>query len=264
MSKAPIAPEDIELDLDNLPHDLSPALGDRARIGLIVLATDNTVEHEWWLLMGPLPGVAVYHARIHTEPKVTSESLKRMEGRLREATALILPEVPLDVVAYGCTSASMVIGPDQVAARVHEARPDAAVTNPFTATLEACKALGLKRIAMITPYIASINAMMKSHFEDGGLDIRTVGTFNEQNDNRAARIAPTSILDAAVALGASPDVDGVFVSCTSLRVAEVAQQAEERLGKPVLSSNIAMAWHALRLAGYDTRIDGFGRLFREH
>jgi maleate isomerase len=45
------------------------------------------------------------------------------------------------------------------------------------------------------------------------------------------------------------DCDAVFVSCTNLRVAEIAEEAERRIGRPVLSSNLALAWHMLTLAG---------------
>jgi maleate isomerase len=56
-------------------------------------------------------------------------------------------------------------------------------------------------------------------------------------------------------------VDAVFVSCTSLRVAEVAREIEDALGKPVTSSNHAMAWHSLRLARIEDRLPQWGRLF---
>ena len=73
-----------------------------------------------------------------------------------------------------------------------------------------------------------------------------------------ARISETSIEDALVELGSNDDVDGVFISCTSLRVCGIVERAEERLGKPITSSNHALAWHALRLAGVDEQLDGLG------
>ena len=77
-----------------------------------------------------------------------------------------------------------------------------------------------------------------------------------------ARIEKASILDAAISLGRSDEVDGVFISCTSLRAAEIIEQAEEILGKPVTASNHALAWHLLRLAGISDELDGFGSLFK--
>ena len=77
-----------------------------------------------------------------------------------------------------------------------------------------------------------------------------------------ARISERSIEDALVELGSNDEVDGVFISCTSLRVCGIVERVEQRLGKPVTSSNHALAWHALRLAGVDEPLDGLGRLFR--
>ncbi len=247
--------------IDGLPHDLAPALGALARIGLIVLASDSTVEHEWRQIMTPLDGVALYHNRIPFLPEVTAETLKGMEARLTESASLFMSDIPFDVIAYGCTSASVLIGPDAVQDRIKQARPEVKVTNPFSASLAALKQLNAKRIAVATPYRKDINLEMRARFEAAGLEVPILGSFNEFNDNDAARIAPHSIEEAAVAMGSRAGIDAVFVSCTSLRVADVAAKAEARLGKPVISSNLAMAWHALRLAGYDTPITGFGRLF---
>jgi maleate cis-trans isomerase len=54
----------------------------------------------------------------------------------------------------------------------------------------------------------------------------------------------------------------VFVSCTNLRVASIIETAEARLGKPVTSSNHALAWHLLRLAGIQDCPENFGSLFQ--
>ena len=55
----------------------------------------------------------------------------------------------------------------------------------------------------------------------------------------------------------------MFVSCTSLRVLDIAPGLEAELGVPVVSSNMALLWHLLRLAGVDDDLSGFGRLFAQ-
>jgi maleate isomerase len=89
-----------------------------------------------------------------------------------------------------------------------------------------------------------------------------MGSFNHENDNEVARIDTSSIRNAMIELGKEPTVDGIFVSCTSLRVVDIAEDVEKATGKPVTSSNLALAWHCLRLAGVNDAIPGFGRLFR--
>ena len=80
-------------------------------------------------------------------------------------------------------------------------------------------------------------------------------------DQVVARISETSTLNAIIEIGSSSDCDAVFVSCTNLRSFRILAQAEETLGKPVLSSNQAIAWHLLRLAGVGEGVSGPGRLF---
>ena len=89
-----------------------------------------------------------------------------------------------------------------------------------------------------------------------------MGSFNHENDNEVARISPASIRAAVLDLGDNDGVDAVFVSCTSLRLASFVDELEAELGKPVTSSNHALAWHCLRLAGYTDPVPGFGRLMR--
>ena len=45
--------------LEHLPFETDRGIASRARIGLIVLATDYTIEHEWRRIMTGLPGVAL-------------------------------------------------------------------------------------------------------------------------------------------------------------------------------------------------------------
>jgi maleate isomerase len=93
------------------------------------------------------------------------------------------------------------------------------------------------------------------------MDIPVMGSFHEPDDNRVARITPVSIERAILELGSSDECDAVFVSCTSMRVARIVEQVEAKLGKPVTSSNHALAWHMLRLAGYSQPMPGLGQLF---
>src|SRR5215471_18349478 len=96
-------------DLGVLPCTLDDGIAARAAIGLLVLATDQTMEHEFRHLIR-LPGVAVYGARLYNDADITPETLRAMQPLIAPATELILPGSPLDVVAFGCTSASMALG----------------------------------------------------------------------------------------------------------------------------------------------------------
>jgi len=255
------AAPDQAVSLSHMPFTFDRGIAHRAAIGLIVLATDQTIEHEFRQMLA-IDGVAFYETRIHNAAEINPATLAEMEKGMAGATGLILPGSTLDVVAYGCTSGTVVIGEDKVFARIREARPGIACTTPITAAIAGLKALGARRIALLTPYIESVNQMLRRFIEARGIDVPVMGSFNHENDTEVARITPDSISNAAHRLVAAAPIDAVFVSCTSLRVAAIAEALEREIGVPVTSSNHALAWHCLRLAGYREPVAGFGSLFK--
>ncbi|NIS71267.1 MAG: Asp/Glu racemase [Proteobacteria bacterium] len=252
--------DSLVIDKRNIPYTMDGGLGERARIGLIVLATDQTIEYEFRTVLN-LPGVALYESRLYNAPTITPETLQAMEREIAGATSLILPGVPLDVVAYACTSGAMVIGEATVHARIHEARPEVSCTTPMEATIAAFEALGVHRICLIAPYADEINRRMRSYIQERGFSVPVMGSWNEPDDSKVARISPASIREAVIDLGRADVVEAAFVSCTNLRVVDMVEQIEADLGKPVISSNHALAWHCLRLAGVGDNLPQFGRLF---
>jgi maleate isomerase len=238
-----------------------PGVGARARIGLLVLESDQTMEWEM-RLMTNLVGVSVYHARLANDVVVTTETLAQMEAELPIASKLLPEYLGLNAIGYGCTSGATIIGEDRVADILETAQPNVPSSNPLSAAKAALKAMGVRRLGLVTPYTPDVTQAMQDRFEDAGIQITMVGSFYEESDEVVGRIDPNSILEAAVAIGSSDKVDGVFISCTSLRAAGIIERAEAALGKSVTASNHALAWHLLRLAGIEDSVEGFGRLFK--
>ncbi len=247
-------------DLGVLDCTLDAGIAHRAAIGLIVLATDQTMEHEFRHAIR-LEGVGVYGARLYNSAEITPETLRAMRKLIAPATELILPGLPLDVVAFGCTSASMTLGEDVVFKEIKRARPEVACTTPVTAALAGFAALGARRIGVLTPYSAEVNRTVRVYLEGRGVEVAAFGTFDKVDDREAARISPGSIEAGIVALAHGSRLDAVFVSCTSLRLCERVAAIEQRAGIPVTSSDHALAWHCLRLAGVQDVVPGLGRLF---
>ena len=244
-----------------VPMASDGGLGARARIGLLILRTDQTIEHEARSILPLVPDVALYHARLFNDFTISRETLLAMAPRLPETARLLPVEWGFRAIAYACTSGSMVIGPERVEALVREVHPGAAVTNPVTGSLVAFKALGISRIAVVTPYGQEINEAIANGFRAQGMEIPAFASFEEPDDNKVARITVKALADAAISVGQGGDIEGVFIACTSLRTVDAIPMIEERIGKPVTSSNHATLWHLLRLAGIDDRLSQFGRLF---
>jgi len=249
------------VDRQKMHYELADEVGYRCRIALIVLGSDRTIEHEFRKMLD-IPGVAFYESRIYNDSEISAQTLAAMEARIADSTRLILPEDPMDVVAYGCTSGAMIIGPETVHARIREARPGVACTTPMEAAAAAFRAVGARRICLIAPYVDEINRTMRDYIIGLGFEVPVMGSWNLSNDADVARITSETTCKAAKELAGGDDVDAVFVSCTSMRLAESIDELERAIDKPVISSNSATAWHCLRLAGYDDEVQGFGELFR--
>jgi len=241
-----------------LSFETDAGIGTRATLGVVVLEADETLEPEFSRVMA-LDGVALYHSRVPMVPEVRPDTLARMEADLPEAARMFPPAPAFDVIGYGCTSAATVIGSEAVAAAVQKARPTAQVTDPLAAIIAAGRALGVRRLGFLTPYIPQLSARMGERLCDAGFEIAAFGSFEEADDRVVARITEAAIGDAArrLAVGA----DAVVISCTNLRTLRIIPEIEAATGRPVISSNMALAWHMLRLAGIDDALPQFGQLF---
>ncbi len=248
--------------LEHLEFTTDAGIGSLARVGLVVLATDLTIEYEFRQIFSE-PDIGLFAARIFNDAVVSPETLSAMGPRITQTVNLILPDEPLDVVAYGCTSASMVMGEEKVFESIRESQPDAKCTTPATAAFEAFRAFEAKRIAVLTPYRDDVNQIVKSYIEQAGFEVTVFGSFNEEHDPTVAKIDAKSIANAVDKLKQAGEVDMVFVSCTNVRLMDAVCDIEKRTGLPVTSSNHAMAWHAMRLAGDIRKLPQWGRLYEK-
>lgn len=253
--------ENASMRSQRIDYDTEIAVGKRARIGLIVLRTDQTVEHEARILLPQFPGVALFHSRIFNDFTITRESLLEMAPHIQEASGLLPPEWDFKSIGFGCTSGAMVIGDRRIQDEICAVHPDAKVTNPLTAATSALQALGGKSIGLVTPYSERINRDMVEKLEMRGFSVAALASFEEPDDNVVATISTASITRAVESVASVAEVEAVLIACTSLRAVHAIEQIERAIGKPVTSSNHALLWHLLRLAGIDDSVSGFGKLF---
>lgn len=232
----------------SLPYTLAPQIGTAGRLGLIVLQSDETMEAE---LRQALPGddVAAFVSRIPSASEVSNESLAAMEAELPRAAGLLPKSLAFDVVGYGCTSASSVIGTERVGSLINAGCTTSHVTNPVTALVAACRALGVGKLALLTPYTEAVSESLRLALAKEGIETPVFGTFNEPVETNVARIDPASIREAAIKLGQDSAAEAVFMSCTNLRTFDILADVESACAKPALSSNQAFFWHMFALAG---------------
>lgn len=230
-----------------LDYELTSPIGEKATFGLVALQTDETVEPELQSVFTQ-EGVALYTTRIQSEAEVTPETLKLMEAKLPLSVSLLPPSLDFDVIGYACTSGATIIGPDRISELILKGSNAKHATNPLTALIDICQQHNVKSLGFISPYIDSVSLPMRTYLEEkAGIKITNFATYNESTEAKVARIAPQSILDAAIKIGNSSDCDAVFLSCTNLRTFSILESAKAQLGKPVWSSNYVLAHHMSKL-----------------
>jgi len=234
--------------MTDFAYSTSAPIGSRATFGLVVLQTDETIEHDFRRLL-PVDDVALYASRVPSGMDVTRETLGEMERTIPAAVALFPPWLSFDCIGYGCTSGTSVIGPQRIGELVHGGAQTRAVTEPVSALVAACAHLGVARLAFLSPYVEEVSQTLRTVLLAKGVETPVFGSFNEAEEEKVARLSGPSIVDAAMVLGAAEACDAVFLSCTNLRTLDVIGSLEERLGKPVLSSNQVLAWHMMQQAG---------------
>lgn len=236
--------------MTSFPCTLMPEAERLPTVGLVVLQADETIEQDFRRLF-PAEVCDFFVSRVRSDPEVTTETLAAMANDMTAAASLFPRSAKFDVVGYGCTSGTSVIGPNRVAELVGEGCTAKSVTEPFSALVHACERRNIKRLALLSPYIESVSAKLRDVLAETGIATPVFGSFNEAEEAKVARISGASIIEAAEALAKSDETDGVFLSCTNLKALEVLEEVTARTGKPAMSSNSVLAEHMKALAGID-------------
>lgn len=226
----------------------------------MIVPVTNTVNEAEWKRMAPELRFPLVRMALHAhgDPKLLDD--------LRGCMDELRPSDP-DVIAYACTAGSMVQPLDSLAAFMANASGKPAVATA-PALVHACRAFGMERIVLATPYHDALNEHEKHFLEENGIEVLAmkglgIGAGGAHEYVRIAKLPPEEVYAHCRSVWV-PGADGMVVSCTDFRTQEILPRLEAELGKPVISSNLATLWMALRTAGVQTRIKGFGRLLEEH
>lgn len=235
--------------------------GWRAKIGLIYMASSTVMEPEFQA-MAP-DGVSIHTTRIPFL-KASSEGIRSMmsKGPLEDAAAL-LATAPLTAAVFGGTSASFLEGKgfnDVVADRMRSVMGTIPVTTASSAALAAFRALGVKRLSFVGPYIEEVTQRGQAFFGANGFEVVAAGGMGVTGDIELGEI-PLERVYRFTRDTVHSRSDAVFISCTNMRSVGAIETLEQDLGIPVVSAIQASFWHALALSGVNAPVAGFGRLF---
>lgn len=227
--------------------------GWRLRIGLIVPSSNTTMEPEFYQ---HLPrGVSLHTARI-TIINAVPEELAKMPEEL-DGCVKLLKTANVDVVVFGCTSGSFLMGKGydrELEARIEKVGGVPAVTTSH-AVLEALKAKGVQKLAIATPYIEEINEREVKFFSDYGFTVEIIRGLNLADNLQIGNCEPSKAYQLGLeVVKEKPDVDGLFISCTNFRTFEIIEPLSRDIEKPVITSNQASLWMGLKTGGISSPI----------
>jgi maleate cis-trans isomerase len=134
----------------------------------------------------------------------------------------------------------------------------------LTAVTRGCKALGLKRIVMASPFPDDQDERLVRFLAHDGIEVVAFRGLGCPNADVIWELPPETGYDLATALlREHPDVDGVYMPCNKWRVVSVIDRIEKASGKPVVTNTQAWVWEALHAMGMKNRIAGYGRLLNQ-
>ncbi|MEZ5099078.1 MAG: arylmalonate decarboxylase [Thermoleophilia bacterium] len=244
------------------------SVGTRAKLGVIIPSTNTVVEHDLYAVRPE--GITFHFGRMYIEaPDLSSDdAFEALLGQVRESITVAIRDVMTcepDYLVMGMSAETFwggKAGGEEFVRKVRE-QSGLECSTGAAACEDAIAALGLKRIAVLTPYQPVGDEQVRGFFGELGVEIVRLHGLKCPSATSIARITEAEVLPILRELD-GPDVDAIVQVGTNLSFVRLADEAERWLGKPVVAINAATLWHALRANGFQDRFTGFGPLLRDH
>jgi len=236
--------------------------GCRARIGFIAPAsTIDTTAYEFYRMA---PSGVIMVATLMGIRILTDEDIGRALEAL-DRIAETYSREPVDIVILGGSPPVIHggIGSEkELADRMQRASGIQATTSQVAA-IEALRALGVKRLAIASPFDDHQNGKLKQYLEGNGFEVMSVAAGLGEPLNKYSFLANevSYRLGREAVRQARGAVDGLYLPCAKWPTVENIGLLERDTHVPVVTSMQAMLWYCLRKLGLPDRIEGFGKLF---
>ena len=230
----------------------------RGKLGFILMSTDLAAESDFFDIAPN--DVAIHITRLKTDDHTTNETLSKHIEFMADAASRIQPDTKPDVISYSCTSGSIVIGEEIIKEEIKKGAPYAIPMTLVTGVVDALKELQIKNLVVGTPYLDEINTKEAEFLYNKGFSILNIQGLNLTKGIEFGTVTPDYWIKFAQEIN-DESADAIFLSCGGIRSTEVIDQIEQKVGKPVITSNQAQMWSCLRRAGVEDKILRFGELF---
>jgi maleate isomerase len=238
--------------------------GWRARIGRINPSPETVGDEEWRRMMPD--GVIVVSTRMFIE-SVDAPGLTAMVTHVERAAKELATTQPNVILMAGTAGAfNGGAGFDKVLCdRIQTAANGIKATTTMTAVVAALQALRIKSVAVVTPYLESVEQGLVTALSADGFDVPARRSMGIQKSSDMGKVDPHETYAFARSLmqSAGP-VEGLLISCGNLRTLEIIRPMERDFGVPIITSNQAGLWQTLQMSGVELEnglSERFGRLF---
>jgi maleate isomerase len=219
---------------------MTPEYGERGVVGVLMPPANPTVEPEMAVLLGP--DVAILAARLVSRFSGDRERpIDYLENL--DQTLDAFDTAPLKVVGFGITSSTYFVGAareTEILARIR-ARRGYPVVTAAQAVEAALKALGARKVALLSPYPKWMTDAGVAHWRGRGYEMTQILQLGaERSDTRGIYALGSSA--AIEAAGQVRDADAMLISGTGMPSLAALARLNGPGRVPVISSNLCLAW----------------------
>jgi len=222
--------------------------GRRAAIGLAVPQSNPVVEAEFAAMLPS--GTQSLVARLQGS---RSDSRSRLTDYFRtlDRTLETFDIVEVDVLAYACTASSYLIPREEEAKELAtlEARFGYQILTATEAIMRALDHLGIKRIALYAPYPDWLAVPSRDYWQARGIEVAAfVSAPIDPSDTRSVYGMRSVELLEGLAKFDWNGADALLMTGTGMPTLRAISEVAAETDRPVLSSNLCLAWASLRAA----------------
>ena len=241
------------------PQDYAPVIP-RARMGFIIPSSNRMVEPQMQRFAPS--GVQPHFARLRMTNQ-HKRPLPELLPRILESVELLM-DSKCDIIVFQCTGTSMSGGVDMDKTIVREIAVAAEVPAISTATAvnAALAALDAKRLVFISETKQKGHDEKLKYMREAGYDVIADRAASLDGTDAYCTTPPRFWYDLALALK-DDRAQAYFISCANIHAVDVIEDLEKVLQRPVVTSNQAALWCALRMLDLPDVVPGLGSLFSQ-
>ena len=219
---------------------------------MLTPSSNTVLEPVSQAMLAGLPGVSVHFQRFPvTEIALSDHALAQFDDTPLLRAAELLAHARVDAIAWNGTAAAWRgFETDLRLCERITAATGAAATTSVLALNAALAERGVRRLGIVTPYLADVQARILANYAALGLDCVAERHLGLRDNFSFAEVTEAEIA-ALVQDVATAAPDAIAVVCTNLRAAPLAAGLERRLGCKVFDTVATAIWQSLRLTGVD-------------